>query len=356
MIAAPQNTDNPGSRARRGVRHSLREARLPNPGHVCRWPSGRWRLVDRHPELCAFLSEFSVPQPPRAGQPAAPHTKTGVFETLKDDGDVLWGRVDAAGESWFLKARRLQRARRLWASTFKTSPTQKEWQRTWWLRQHGIATPEPLAVGELRRWRRLHVCYYVSRWLGGAMPLSQFYAEREAALAPQEFRELRRRLIERLGSLFAALHRAGSYHRQYHADNILVQTCGDGATWDLLPVDLKHLSVPRRLDGAHWAWSVYLASWWLPAPYVDWFGGGGDLQDFIRGYLRQPPVVSGVLSLRRAARGSQPEGQPGSLTDAPDVESVAREFQGVLPEKPLRCAPRSQEFAQYSRERGLFIS
>jgi tRNA A-37 threonylcarbamoyl transferase component Bud32 len=125
----------------------------------------------------------------------------------------------------------------------------------------GVATVEPLALGE--RQTLLGSCdsYLITRSLDGTETLNTMIATTLAALPAPRQAVVRQRLAVVLGRFVARLHDAGIRHGDFHAANILVRLGADDQP-ELFLIDLNGVQVGPRLA---WRGSrdnlVMLAGW-----------------------------------------------------------------------------------------------
>ncbi len=161
------------------------------------------------------------------------------------------------------------------------------------VRRAGVATAEPLAAAERRRFGVARESFLVTRFLAGAVPLPAALP----ALAPAR----RRALARRLGDLLGTLHAAGLAPADLKHSNLLV-----GPGEEVALVDLDSL-VPRRRPswrrrvralGQLEAYATDLYPW-LPA---------SDRARFLRAYLEHAPALRRrrgrlVRDVRRWVRG-----------------------------------------------------
>ncbi|MBI4606361.1 MAG: hypothetical protein HY721_30720, partial [Planctomycetes bacterium] len=241
------------------------------------------------------------------------------LEVLRQKPGRFWGRLRTAGGDYFVKGRRLDRFRRLFRSLLRPSPMREEWRKAWWLRSRGVATPEPVAVGEVRRLGALVESYYVCRWLPGALSLRAYLDEKERALGPRELARLRARLTRLLGGLLGELHAHRAYHWEFHDTNILVEEPEGGAP-RLVLIDLDHLQVRERFTEEDRAWSLHQVAWYLRKPLARW-----------------PPGIRGVLRFLRGYHEADP-------ASAPTFRALVEKVLPWLPAEPPASRPRRRRF------------
>jgi tRNA A-37 threonylcarbamoyl transferase component Bud32 len=91
------------------------------------------------------------------------------------------------------------------------------------LRQAQIATAEPVAGVEVRRWGMLESSFYVTEEIIAATTADAYWRERLRGLAGALGCRARRRFLTDLGRLFRRLHSARIYHNDLKDFNILVR-------------------------------------------------------------------------------------------------------------------------------------
>src|SRR5262249_41006390 len=88
--------------------------------------------------------------------------------------------------------------------------------------------------------------------LDSAQPLSQFIIETLPQMPPSARTRYRMELAHQLGRFMARVHRAGIWHRDLHAGNILVQLSDDEMRLFLIDLHAvtcrSHLAWPTRRD------------------------------------------------------------------------------------------------------------
>lgn len=250
--------------------------RLPDPGQATQIGAVDWWLAPGEEALAARLAEFVLD----------PWVSLPGMELMRRDDRMFWGRLRWGGREYFIKGRKLVTRRRQLRSVRKTSAVRREWRRTWGLRERGIETIEPVAVGELRSWGVQKVGIYCSRWTEGRT-LRAYLAAQGRALEPRAFATLRRALVEELGALLGRLHHAGAYHRQFHGRNVFVTAGPNGRV--LLPIDCQHVGIPRTFSDADRAYSLRLLAYWMRGPVTRWCLTRTEFIRFLRGYYRVAP-------------------------------------------------------------------
>lgn len=134
-------------------------------------------------------------------------------------------------------------------SVFMPSKARKEWNNGLLLLKKQIPTPEPVAVGERRRFGAVKDCYIITR----AIPDSVTGKERLITLqqSPEKNQSANKGLfLKKLISYVKTLHTCGLFHGELHAENILVgRNDGDFYLIDLGRVICREKTPP--------AWKIY---------------------------------------------------------------------------------------------------
>jgi tRNA A-37 threonylcarbamoyl transferase component Bud32 len=159
----------------------------------------------------------------------------------------------------------------------------------------------PVAVGESFRHGIIGENMLVTEAIPGACSLEEYVAEHLPKLVRAERAVVRRKLIESLARLCAAVHRAGVFHNDLHAGNVLVQpeTCGGRDDAQLPELHLIDLAGARLSSALGWRRSrdslVMLGASWAGK------ASRSDLVRFLRAYFNQRPELR-LSDARGAAR------------------------------------------------------
>src|SRR5262245_45407728 len=128
----------------------------------------------------------------------------------------------------------------------------------------GIATVEPLALGEQQALLGAGESYLVTRSLENTEPLNAFMVLTLAPMPAARHAQVRKNLAVALGRFVARLHDAGIRYDDLHAANILVRLDADDQP-ELFLIDLNALHVGEALD---WTASrenlIILSRWFVP--------------------------------------------------------------------------------------------
>ena len=93
----------------------------------------------------------------------------------------------------------------------------------------GIASAQPIASVEARRYGMLRQSFFISEEIAGARTTDAFWRQHLRARGGREGFRLRRAYLERLAALFAALHARRIYHDDLKDTNIMAFAGEDGA-------------------------------------------------------------------------------------------------------------------------------
>ncbi|HVR75827.1 MAG TPA: lipopolysaccharide kinase InaA family protein [Planctomycetota bacterium] len=233
---------------------------------------------------------------------------------LKRKESRFWGNLRAGGKEYFIKGRRIDRVRRSLRTFLRTSPMREEWRKAWWLREGGIETPEPVAVGEVRRLGLLRESFFACRWMPGALSLRAFLEEKESSLSARGFERLRARLLILMGRLFGSLHSRGALHWEFHEQNMLVVEESPGVE-RIVPIDLDHLVLPSPFRDEDREWNFFQLAWYLRKPMSRWRLRAKDVIRFLKGYHEVLPL--GASSFEEFVRLRMARLPPGPLPSRP---------------------------------------
>jgi len=197
-------------------------------------------------------------------------------------------RIDLAERAFFVKHVRCARLWQAGRNLLLASASRREYARAVEIARRRLPTISPVALGECRRHGLVHDNYLVTEAVPHACSWEQCAREMLPRFTAAEQIVLRRKLALSLARLCAAAHRAGVFHDDLHAGNVLVRTdtCRPDRHDPRLP-ELVLIDVPGvRLTGrGDWARSAE----GLAQLGAAWRGRAsrGEIWRFWREYLRQ---------------------------------------------------------------------
>jgi len=166
------------------------------------------------------------------GDPDYLDSLAGVTDSaLRHNGQIVkWEKkravvrlmLEGAGKVAYLKQHHSPSLSRRLGSLIWPSAAMRSLRGAAILRQHGYPTAQPLAVMEYRRRGLLQKSIYVSEELTGAKSIDSFWLDELRSVQGKDGFRARRVFLSRLARLFRTLHRAGIYHNDLKANNILV--------------------------------------------------------------------------------------------------------------------------------------
>ncbi len=195
----------------------------------------RWQIKPSLADLLLGPSGIRLPEWLRAGQ--ARIVKQGPHRNVYF--------VELPEICFYLKHNRLPDWPSWLRQLVRPSKARMEFDRARAVAARGIATFEPLALGEERTFLGAGESFLVTRALEDAEPLHRFVAGALPALGPARCIRIRHQLTRELALLAARLHDAGICHNDLHAGNLLVRLWEDDRL-DLYLIDLNavHLGAP----------------------------------------------------------------------------------------------------------------
>jgi len=127
---------------------------------------------------------------------------------------------------------------------------ERSWHAAEALVRHGIATPEPLLLMTPEGPTAGRPSFYVARYLSGAIEIRRLtdklrWNQTDAELAPLDVG----RILRAVGRLARALHRAGIWHRDLTAGNLILWPW-PGPEPELYLIDLDRARVDRAITPA----------------------------------------------------------------------------------------------------------
>lgn len=217
-------------------------------------------------ELCAALAGVTHWRPAPEGQLAHELTGATSVELVKRGNNRAIYRVDLPAGSLYVKHHRSTGWRDFFRQLFRGSTSRREFDKATELRDRQVPTIQPVACGETRQHGFIREHVLVSAAISDATTLAD-----ELTALRQQGRGVRRpclvALATSLAGLCAAAHRAGVYHNDLHAGNILVRRSAQGEL-ELFIVDVPsvRLSGPLGWRRSRQSLAMLLAAMHLYAP------------------------------------------------------------------------------------------
>lgn len=190
----------------------------------------RWEF---DPAWTDIVNELRAREPGEWAQlPGAAVVKAGPHRVVY--------RIDRAARSVFVKHYRAADWRSFARALFRASAARREWRKSNEMARRGVPTIRPVAWGETRQSGIAVHNYFASAAIAGAVALDVYLHEVIPRFSRGEQARTRRRLVEQLAELAARAHRAGVWHDDFHAGNILV------AEGRLVLIDVPGVRLHRR--------------------------------------------------------------------------------------------------------------
>lgn len=214
-------------------------------------------------------------------------------------------RVDAAGQTLFVKHYRCRRWWEMLGYLFRQSPSRREFHRARAALAREVPTAEPVAWLESRRVGMARDSFVVTREIAGACSLDEYLQSVLPRFSAAKAARVRRKLAVALAKLCAAAHQQGLEHDDLHPGNLLVRvdSChgeqGDGSLPELFMIDLPGVRVSRALGKRR-----TVASLTMLAAACSSFASPSDMARFLRAYRAERPdfPADGRELARRVAR------------------------------------------------------
>lgn len=182
------------------------------------------------------------------GLPVEEWLAAGLAAVVKDGPHRTVYRLSLPSGVYFLKHYKIAGPRAWFQNNLRPCRAYREAAASARVREAGIETAELTATGRVRTGPFSRDSFFVSREIPGVVPLDEVI---RTAASSGWTPAVRRAVTARLAVLTAQLHRAGLYHADYHAGNVLVRRDGDGVTlWliDLHPLRAARATTARRRE------------------------------------------------------------------------------------------------------------
>lgn len=131
-------------------------------------------------------------------------------------------RIDRPQRSVFVKHYRAADWRARVRSLFRASAARREWRKSVEMARRGVPTIHAIAWGESRQAGIATDNYFASEAIANAIALDAWLGNVSPHLPSCERARVRRKIVERLADLTARAHRAGVWHDDFHAGNVLL--------------------------------------------------------------------------------------------------------------------------------------
>lgn len=178
-------------------------------------------------------------------------------------------RVDLDGGTVYVKRYRCQRWWHAARHIVRSSPARREWERAVEIARRGVATVQPLACGEAIRGGAVWDSFLVTQAIGDGCSVED-YVSTVLPLLPAETRiRARRLLFDGLARFVARVHRAGIWHDDLHAGNILISrkakladpTCNAWPTFHLIDVSDVRIGAPLSWKASRQNLVTLVSAW-----------------------------------------------------------------------------------------------
>jgi tRNA A-37 threonylcarbamoyl transferase component Bud32 len=234
--------------------------------------------------------------------------EAGLVRVIKHGSHRTVYRVDLPERTFFLKHYRIVAPLMAVRHLLRSSSARREWRNALEVTRRRVPTITPVALGEQYRGGLVRDCFFVSEAIPDSCTLEDYAAQYLPRLPRPRHVRQRRLLTLALARLCADAHRAGVFHKDFHAGNVLVRldTCdasaAAGGSPQLHLIDLPAMRFSGPLD---WPASrdnlVMLAASWIDHSSMT------ERWRFWRAYLAERPdlrLADRKAAVHEIARGS----------------------------------------------------
>jgi tRNA A-37 threonylcarbamoyl transferase component Bud32 len=178
----------------------------------------------------------------------------GSAQVVKHGAHRVVYRVERPEGSFYLKHYRCSSIVDLARNWLRPPAAHREFSKALELAQRGLPTFYPLALGETREWGSIAETFLITEAIPDTVSLLDYATSEIHKLDSSQQPLVRAQLADALALLCVQLHRAGVFHNDLHAGNILVQreSCEPDEQGRIAPrfflVDLPGITFSAPLD------------------------------------------------------------------------------------------------------------
>ena len=176
--------------------------------------------------------------------------QAGQAEIIKTGPHRTVYRLNLPSGRFYLKHYRISDWQAQFQNLFRPCKAELEFDAAHRLRKLEIKTFEPIALGKTYEFGLVKDSFLISREIENVESVQKFVQQTLNQLPIQRQTDLRQQLALKLGQLTARLHWNGLIHRDYHADNLLMQVSPEQSV-QLWLIDLHAVGVCRQLTLRH---------------------------------------------------------------------------------------------------------
>ena len=173
--------------------------------------------------------------------------KSGQATLIKSGPGRLIYRVNLPGAAFYIKHFRSVKMFHFLHRIIKKDRARKEYESAKYLSKIGIATINPMAIGERRKYGVLVESFLISEAIPNGMTMHEFIERHILGGHVPLTARFRFQLTFELAKLAAKIHEAGIEHRDLHERNVIVQLDPEGNV-KLFLLDLHEMVIHKSLD------------------------------------------------------------------------------------------------------------